>query len=395
MRPRGSGWNQRHRWGPPANWENMDPDVMARRRQMGRRFGCIFVGFAVFFTLLVVGVLVLLWNSWSTGDGYASFLLIICGVPLALMIAGTVTNSVYRRVASPMVDIMAAADAVAGGDLTVRVPERSGGDIGRLAARFNNMTATLEQAEQQRRNLTADVAHELRTPLHIIQGNLEGVLDGVYEPTADHIRATLDEAQVLGRLVNDLQLLSLAEAGQLTLHRSPVLAADLLADVATRFAAQSAEANVSLTVEVAEKALTVYVDPDRLEQVLSNLVANALRYTLAGGTITLAAARAGRSLKSVSFERDEVIELTVADTGTGIPADELAHIFDRFWRGDKARTRDSRSGSGLGLAIARQLVLAHGGQISAESKVGVGTVVTISLPDTAESQSIGGVIGAI
>jgi two-component system OmpR family sensor kinase/two-component system sensor histidine kinase BaeS len=286
------------------------------------------------------------------------------------------------RVGAPVADMMAAADAIAAGDLSVRVPENTQGDIGRLAVRFNRMTAELERSEQQRRNLTADVAHELRTPLHILQGNLEGVLDGVYEPTPAHIAATLDEAHTLTRLVNDLQLLSLAEAGELPLHRGPVVVAELLNTVAGRFAA-AAEMGVTVVARDADAALTVEADPKRLEQMLSNLVGNALRHTAAGGEVVLAASpeRPDRSDRPVrSGDATFTVYLTVSDTGAGIPAEDLPYIFDRFWRGDRSRTREGGSGSGLGLAIARQLVLAHGGEITAESEVGVGTVVTVALP---------------
>jgi len=245
---------------------------------------------------------------------------------------------------------MDAADTVARGDLSVRVPVRGPGEFARLAESFNHMTAELERADQQRRNLTADVAHELRTPLHIIQGNLEGILDGVYEPTEEHINATLGETRALARLVEDLRTLSLAEAGQLPLAHEPVDVRELLADVATSFSGQAEGAGVALRTETpaSEAALTISGDAGRLDQVLSNLLANALRHTSSGGSITL-------------------------------PAD-LPYIFDRFWRGDPARTHTRGVGSGLGLAIARQLVQAHGGRIAVQSQVGVGTQFTIDLP---------------
>jgi signal transduction histidine kinase len=229
------------------------------------------------------------------------------------------------------------------------------------------MAAELERAEQARRNLTADVAHELRTPLQIIQGNLEGVLDGVYEPTPEHIGDTLEETHLLARLVDDLQLLSLAEAGELTLRRERVDVRDLLADVATSFGGQADAAGVALRVAVpGDGALAVTADGDRLDQVLGNLVANALRYTAAGGAITLSAAA-----------QDGTVHIAVQDTGRGIPEDELPYVFDRFWRGDKARTG---TGAGLGLAIAKQLVAAHGGEIAVSSAVGEGTTFTVTLP---------------
>jgi two-component system sensor histidine kinase BaeS len=265
------------------------------------------------------------------------------------------------------------------------------------------MIEELERADQQRRNLTADVAHELRTPLHIIQGNLEGILDDVYEPTEEHISATLDETRLLARLVDDLRTLSLAEAGQLPLVWEPVDIAELLADVGTSFSGQAEVAGVDLRIKPAlpvpstvegpvpsavegpvpstvegslpngadgaPSAMTITADVGRLDQVLGNLMANALRYTPAGGTITLSAEPV-----------DGGVRITVSDTGEGIPAEDLPYLFDRFWRGDRSRSHAGGAGSGLGLAIARQLVQAHGGRIGVESQPGQGTTFTIELP---------------
>jgi two-component system OmpR family sensor kinase/two-component system sensor histidine kinase BaeS len=261
---------------------------------------------------------------------------------------------VTRGVTAPLADVMAAADAVAEGDLSVRVPTYGSGEFGRLARSFNRMTEELERAARQRRNLTADVAHELRTPVHIIQGKLEGVLDGVYEPTVEHIVATLEETRLLARLVDDLRILSLAEAGQLPLVREPIDLVELLTDVQTSFSGQAEAAGVDLRVKVNSDLSTtrIMADVGRLDQVLGNLMANALRHTPPGGSISLKAERIPAGAR-----------IAVRDTGEGIPPEDLPYAFDRFWRGDRSRSSAGGAGSGLGLAIARQLVQAHGAKL--------------------------------
>jgi two-component system OmpR family sensor kinase/two-component system sensor histidine kinase BaeS len=266
---------------------------------------------------------------------------------------------------------MAAADAVAEGNLSARVPVPAHGPdaFTNLVASFNRMAEELERADEKRRRLTADIAHELRNPLHIIQGNLEGILDDVYEPTDDHVMATLEETRLLARLVDDLRTLSLAEAGQLPLRNEPVDVAELLVDVRTSFSGQTEAAGLDLRVDIERDPPTIVGDVGRLQQVLSNLVGNALRHTPAGGSIILCAQ-----------STEQGVRIVVQDTGEGIPAEDLPYIFDRFWRGDRARCHGRGAGSGLGLAIARQLVEAHGGQIDVESEMGEGTTFVVDLP---------------
>jgi signal transduction histidine kinase len=296
-----------------------------------------------------------------------------CGLSLALpLLAIRLGLRGFRSIATPLADVMEAADAVAQGNLSTRVDVKDGsGDFQRLAESFNRMVDELERANDQRRNLTADVAHELRTPLHILQGNLEGILDGVYQPTSEHIVATLDETRLLARLVEDLQTLTQAESGQLHLVKEPLDVDELFTDVQTSFSGQAEAAGVTLRVDMDDstgRLPRVDADLDRMYQVLGNLVSNALRHTPNGGTVTLRAAPTSHGIR-----------MQVQDTGVGIPSEDLPYIFDRFWRGDRSRSHAGGAGSGLGLAIARQLVRQHGGTISVESQPGVGTTFTIEL----------------
>jgi two-component system OmpR family sensor kinase/two-component system sensor histidine kinase BaeS len=356
------------------NWKNRHPRHFRRpwrhnRRFIFWRFAFIFGGISILFLAAIGIVAYLVTNLQHPERPRIGALIPLCSVPLAFMLVSFLLGGLaFRRLGTPFADIMSATDAIAQGDLSVRLRERERGPLGRLAQRFNNMVAELERAEKQRRNLTADIAHELRTPLHIIQGNLEGMLDGVYEPTSENITDTLDETRLLARLVDDLQTLSLAEAGQLPLHPTRFLLADLLTDSATGFESRIAAQKVDLSVDTPDPSLELEADYDRLLQVLGNLLTNALHHTPENGRITLH----GENI-------EDGVRITVEDTGAGIPAEDRPYIFDRFWRGDKSRARTEGS-SGLGLAITKQLVLAHGGTITAESEVGKGTTFIIELP---------------
>ncbi len=202
-----------------------------------------------------------------------------------------------------------------------------------------------------------------RSRLHIIQGNLEGIIDGVYQPTPEHINTTLEETKLLARLVNDLQTLSLAETGQLSLHPIRFRLADLIDDLTSSFSSQAASLGIDLKTSLTDQNQELTADYDRLNQVLSNLISNALRHTPSGGTVTIHT----ESIQKESHLAKFGVRITIQDTGSGIPAEDLPFIFDRFWRGDKSRSE--RTHSGLGLAIAKQLIRAQGGTIAAQSVV--------------------------
>jgi two-component system sensor histidine kinase BaeS len=283
-----------------------------------------------------------------------------------LAVAGTALLS--RRVLRPIGELTAASQRLGEGDLSLRVPVVGRDELAQLARSFNRMADSLQRGEQRQRRLVADVAHELRTPLANLRGYLEALKDGVV-PAGPELFASLHEEAVLQqRIVDDLQDLALAEAGALAYHRSRVDLAELLETCRTAQQAVADAARVALRVEAGGPVI-VKADPDRLRQVIGNLVANALRATPAGRAVTL------RAIDS----DDGQATVVVHDTGVGISAEDLPHIFDRFWRADAARGR-ATGGTGLGLAIARQIITDHSGHITAESERGVGTTVTITLP---------------
>ena len=249
-----------------------------------------------------------------------------------------------------------------------RLPVHSKDELGQLSAAFNHMAERLEKSELLRRRMIQDVAHELRTPLTVIQGNLQALRDRVYRPTPEVIDSLHEESQLLSRLVNDLRDLSLAEAGELRLHRQSTDLRELVQRIATTLKPSMQSKGLRLVVEVPDLPLPVDIDPERIAQVLLNLLSNAQRYTLEAGQITLAVQ-----------ESSSELQVSVSDTGPGIAPEDLPHVFERFWRGDRSRTRAS-GGAGLGLAIAKQFVEAHGGRIWVESPPRQGATFTFSLP---------------
>ena len=341
------------------------------KRFRGRRrffpFFPIFFFVALFF---IGGTAALFYLLFSEYVGVRNIWLLVCGAPfvVVLIIIFTIFN-LYMRFGKPLENLFGAIDSVAEGNLSGRVPENNSDVFSELIKRFNKMIIELERAETQRRNLTADIAHELRTPLHIIQGNLEGIVDKIYEPTSEHINNTLDETKLLTRLINDLQTLSLAEAGQLPLHPTRFLLADLIHDLTSSFSTQASLHGIVLESNIHNSSLELDADYDRLNQVLSNLISNAIRHTPKDGKILI------ETESMISNERS--VRIKVNDSGEGIASEDLPFIFDRFWRGDKSRS--GRVNSGLGLAIAKQLIEAHGGTIEVQSEVGKGTEFIITL----------------
>ncbi len=274
-----------------------------------------------------------------------------------------------RSVVNPLSEVIAASQAVSQGDLTARVPVREhDDDLSALSEHFNHMADQLERSDRQRRNLLADIAHELRTPISILRGRLEGILDGVYPPDEAHIAPALEETYLLERLVEDLRLLALAEANQLRFEIKPIKLDELAETTLGLFSAQAAEKNISLNLKPEPDLPEVNVDPQRFQQVIGNLIDNALRFAPNTSSIDL----------TIHRDKDTVV-LTVADEGPGIAEDELPHIFDRFWRGEKSRAR-STGGAGLGLSITRRLVEAQGGKIEACNRIPRGFEVSIVLP---------------
>lgn len=332
-------------------------------------FGCLIGGIVI---LALLGASIVILNVLSivaaiAGVGLPSSQPILALAFLVLVLAVVALSRGFRRLADPLERLVEAARRVEAGsyDARVPVPVRGPRELRELSRAFNTMTSRLEADEQRRRALLADVGHELRTPLAVIRGNLEAIVDGVHPADEAHLAGLIEETRVMERLVEDLRTLSLAEAGTLQLHREPTDPDVLLGEVYAGYQAEASRTGVGLELLTPDDLPILDLDPVRVREVLANLVGNAFRYTQPGGTITLRGARVPAG--GVVF--------TVADTGAGIEPELVPHVFDRFAKG-----RDSR-GSGLGLAIARDLVLAHGGTIEVTSAPGRGTTFEVRLPE--------------
>lgn len=294
------------------------------------------------------------------------------GVQTAVIAAGIVAvflgTLISFQITRPLMRLRKAAQAYADGDWEVRVPVKKRDEIGKVAESFNQMAQKLGEQEQLRRQMVADVAHELRTPLTVMKSNLEAMLDGLLEPDATELSELHDEVQRLTRLIDDLRFLSLADAGQLTLYKQTLDVCDLLKTVVTRLAALAQMKDVELICGTSEVPLFVYADGDKLQQAFNNLIDNAIRHTPDGGCVRVTA-----------VSEKKMVHITVADTGPGIPAEELPYLFDRFWRSDKSRSRDY-GGSGIGLSIVKQVAELHEGSVQVVSPDKMGASFTISLP---------------
>lgn len=286
---------------------------------------------------------------------------------VALVLGGLLVVSILR----PLRRLEAGVERIAGGDLTTRVEPSGRDEIGQLADRFNSMAASLEAQEALRRRMVADIAHELRTPLSVIQGNLQAILDGVYPLEEDEIRTVHDETRLLSRLVADLHELAQAEAGQLPLAVEPLSAGDVVAQMVAGFRALAEQKGVRLTALPPVEPLCVTADANRLQQVLHNLLGNGVRHTPAGGEIRL----------GVTPAAGQRVRFWVENDGPGIPAADLPHVYERFYQADTSRAfqDDLTSGAGLGLAIVKALIEAHGGEVGVESTPGRQTVFWVEL----------------
>jgi two-component system sensor histidine kinase BaeS len=366
------GWRRGPRGPRPPWWPDDEPWPPDRRRGGWRGFGCLFG------LLFLVGFLGLV----SLASNLVGGLLAAPG-PLgalvrvaAVIVAGAVLFSIaraggaLRRTGVVLDELVDVASRVEAGDYSARVrqPVRGPRPVRDLVRAFDTMAARLEADEKQRRSLLADVTHELRTPLAVVQGNLEAIIDGVHPADEDHLSAILEETRVLTRLIEDLRTLALSEAGSLSLHREPTDLTILATDVASAFEAAAGAAGIEIRADVDESLPLLDIDPVRIREVLGNLVANAIRHTPSGGTILVSGRVDGT-----------FVALDVTDSGTGIEPDLLPHVFERFTR--SATT----GGSGLGLAIARGLVELHGGTIAAATPAGGGTRIEVRLPVNAST----------
>ena len=354
----GPPWRSEGRWGPTRHdWHGN----RGARIRFFRRAGVaalVLLGLAAWgvFTLATLAA-----ARFGIAGAAAAVAVIVLLVVAAFLLV--VMLRALRGFASPLGAVMEAADRVAGGEYGVRVRESGPPPIRGLVQAFNTMTERLQHADRLRRNLMADVAHELRTPLSVLQGRLEGLIDGVYPRDDQQLTRLLEETHVLSRLTDDLRTLALSDAGALPLEKESTDIADLVQQVVGGMQPEAVRSAITVSTVASPDLPAVEVDPLRIREVLTNLLSNAIRHSSAGGAVTVTVGRAG-----------DGVAIAVRDTGEGISADAVDRIFDRFYKGTASR------GSGLGLTIAKGIVSAHGGEIHASSTVGGGTTITFTLP---------------
>lgn len=364
----GPGWGPDHsgsgEWGPGGRYWGRH-QAGDEWRGFGRKAFFGFLLFVAFVVAVLAGIGYSVWWAISSavGLGWSALVWIPLGF-LALIVLAARSGIRTWRPVRRMID---AAGSLADGDYGVRVRPTGSRGMRSVMWSFNEMAERLETSDEQRRQLLADVGHEIRTPLTVIRGEIEAMLDGVHEPDPEHLRILLDEVAVMERLLDDLRTLSLAEAGVLTLHPEPIDLDDLISDVAQAYRSRAADAGVVVRLDLDRTIDDVVLDPVRIRGVVSNLVGNAMHAMPDGGALSITAR-----------QTPDAISIRVEDTGNGIPAEELANVFDRFRKGS------SSQGSGLGLTITRNLVEAHGGEIVIDSEIGLGTTVTVTLPRLVE-----------
>jgi two-component system sensor histidine kinase BaeS len=353
-----SGWGGgpwRHGWGQ-------------RRGGFRRPFGCLLIAFALFATgTFTIGI----WALAAVVGLVSAPPIVMAGGLIALVVIGMAAFTaarMVRRMAAPIDDLVDAAARIEAGDYSVRVIERGPPQMRSLARAFNGMSTRLGDLDARRRTFLADVVHELRTPLSVIEGQLEAIEDGIYSADAEHLAPIHEQVRTLEKLIDDLRTLALAEAGSLSLDRKPTDLGATVEEFVTGFASQASASGVRLTSEVEPGLPPASLDASRIRQLLGNLITNALRHVPAGGWVKVAVRRARKA------EPPGSLVLEVSDNGSGIAPELLPTVFDRF-------VKDAGSpGSGLGLAIARDLVQAHGGTITADSPNGQGTTIRATLP---------------
>lgn len=367
-RQRPPWWPENEEWPPTREaWRRV-----GRRNPFFRRMGCFFFIFAFLAFVGLLGILRFILAPFLNLDGpppvdqpgyivpfaFLGFILLVFAV-------GWGARSL-RRMFTPLDELYNASERVANGDYSVRVQEKGPPEIHSLMRSFNSMAERLQVNDQQRRNMLADISHELRTPITVIQGNVEGMLDGVYPADEARLKSIIEETQILSRLVEDLRTLALAESGALHLKREPTNIAELIRDAVSAFDSLVKEKDIHMETILSDIE-DANIDPQRIREVLTNLLSNALRYTPRGGEVQVYLREAGSGL-------ERIVTISVKDSGPGIDPVILPHVFERFYK-----SSDS-GGMGLGLSIAKYLVEAHHGKIWAESEMGKGTTISFTIP---------------